>query len=209
MDDQQDSELARAFDMPWLVANGLKRVLALPYIRFGFALHGISWGRRWRIFGMPIIQRHRKSRIELGDGLYMRSWSRSNPLTPNHRTVLSTRRARAVITVGKDCGFTGATIVADQKVQIGDRVQVGANAVIVDTNFHPITPEGRRDNMHAGASAPVIIEDDVFIGMQSIILKGVTVGVGSVVGAGSVVARDVPSRSVVIGNPAQVVKKLT
>jgi acetyltransferase-like isoleucine patch superfamily enzyme len=53
-----------------------------------------------------------------------------------------------------------------------------------------------------------VIEDDVFVGMQSIILKGVTIGSGSVVGAGSVVTRNVPPGVVVAGNPAQVIKKL-
>jgi acetyltransferase-like isoleucine patch superfamily enzyme len=89
-----------------------------------------------------------------------------------------------------------------------DRVQVGANSTIVDTDFHPLTPAGRARDFLAGAHAPIVIEDDVFIGMQSLILKGVTIGRGSVVGAGSVVTRDVPAGVVVAGNPATVVKEL-
>lgn len=208
MADRHDGKMARALKMPWLVSNELKRLIALPYIRLAFTLHGISWGRRWRIFGMPIIQRHRDSRIELGDGICLRSWGRSNPLAPYQPMVLSTRQATALIEIGNDCGFTGTTIVADQKIQIGDRVQVGANAVIVDTDFHPLTSEARQEDMHAGASASVTIEDDVFVGMRSIILKGVKIGVGSVVGAGSVVSRDVPPRTVVAGNPATAVRSL-
>jgi galactoside O-acetyltransferase len=60
----------------------------------------------------------------------------------------------------------------------------------------------------AGKHAPVIIEDDVFVGMHSLILKGVTIGRGSVVGAGSVVSRDVPPGVIVAGNPAQVIRPI-
>ena len=85
---------------------------------------------------------------------------------------------------------------------------MGGNASIVDFDFHPLTPEGRAENINAGAAAPLVIEDDVFVGMEALILKGVTVGEGAVVGAGSVVTQDVPPRTVVAGNPAQVVREV-
>jgi acetyltransferase-like isoleucine patch superfamily enzyme len=194
--------------MPWTVGLELRRRLAWPLVRAQFAWHGISWGRGWKIFGRPIIQRHRGSRIDLGDGLYLRSWPRSNPLAPTAPVVLSTRRADAAIEIGKDCGFTGTTLVAADRIEIGDRVQVGGNASIVDFDFHPLVPEERRENFNDGASAPIVIEDDVFVGMEALVLKGVTIGEGAVVGAGSVVTQDVPPRTVVAGNPAQEVRTL-
>jgi acetyltransferase-like isoleucine patch superfamily enzyme len=195
--------------MPWLAGLELRRRLAWPLVRTQFAWHGIAWGRDWRIFGRPILQKHRGSRIDLGDGLTLRSWPRSNPLAPTHPAVLSTRSAQAEIVIGDNCGFTGTTLVADASIQIGNRVLVGGNASIVDTDFHPLTPEGRREDINAGTSRPIEIGDDVFIGMNSLILKGVTVGDGSVVGAGSVVSRNVPPHTIVAGNPATVVKELT
>jgi acetyltransferase-like isoleucine patch superfamily enzyme len=194
-------------DAPWRVMNELRRLISLPYIRLAFALHGVAWRRGWRVFGMPIIQRHRGSSIELGDGLQLRSWYSTNPLAPNHPVVLATRSEHAVITVGNKCGFTGATIVAVERVEIGDRVTIGANAVIVDTDFHPLDPVERLRNPLGGKHRPVVVEEDVFIGMNSLVLKGVTVGRDSVIGAGSVVSRDVPSGAVVAGNPARVVGK--
>ena len=140
--------------------------------------------------------------------LTLRSWSASNPLAPNHAVVLATRKAGAVIHIGDDCGFTGTTLVAAERIVIGNRVQVGANSTIVDADFHPLTAAGRAQDFLSGEHAPIVIEDDVFIGMQSLILKGVTIGRGSVVGAGSVVTRDVPAGVVVAGNPAAVVKAL-
>jgi acetyltransferase-like isoleucine patch superfamily enzyme len=104
--------------------------------------------------------------------------------------------------------MTGATVVAAERVEIGSRVQIGATVTIVDTDFHPLHPDVRRRDILAGEHAPVTIEDDVFVGMNSLILKGVTIGAGAVVGAGSVVARDVPPAVIVAGNPARVVRKL-
>ena len=189
--------------MPWRLRNELWRIAAFPYIRAAFAYHGVSWGSGWRVLGMPIIQRHRASEILLGDGLSLRSWPRTNPLVPHHPVVLATRTAEASIHVGKGCGFTGTTIVATAGIRIGDRVQVGANVSIVDTDFHPLHPEDRARDFNAGRCAPIYIQDDVFIGMDSLILKGVTIGEGSVVGAGSVVTRDVSSNTIVAGNPAR------
>jgi hypothetical protein len=204
-----ESAMAKVRDMPWLAGLELRRRLAWPLVRLQFAWHGIDWGHAWRVFGRPILQKHRGSRIALGDGLTLRSWPRSNPLAPTHPVVLSTRSAQAEIVIGDDCGFTGTTLVADASIRIGNRVLVGGNASIVDTDFHPLTPEGRREDINAGTSRPIEIGDDVFIGMNSLILKGVTVGDGSVVGAGSVVSRNVPPHTIVAGNPATVVKELT
>lgn len=192
-------------DAPWKTKNHLIRVLSLPRIRLGFALAGVPWGRRWRIFGMPILQRHRGSEIRLGDGLELRSTPESNPLRPFQPVVLSTRRRGAVIRVGKDCGATGAVLVADERIDVGDRVLLGANVLITDTDFHPLDPAVRRETPQAGARAPVVIEDDVFIGTQAVILKGVHIGRGAVVGAGAVVTRAVPAGAIVAGNPARIV----
>jgi acetyltransferase-like isoleucine patch superfamily enzyme len=198
----------KILDKPWRVASEVRRILALPYIRARFAIHGIAWGKDWQVFGMPIIQRFRGSAIILGNGINLRSWRSTNPLTPNHPVVLATRTKSAVIRVGDDCGLTGATLVAAERVEIGNRVLLGANVTIVDTDFHPLNPEERKTNPSNGKHLPVIIEDDVFIGMNSLVLKGVTIGRGSVVGAGSVVTRNIEPGVIVAGNPARVIRSL-
>jgi len=193
---------------PWKIQNEVHRLLTTPRTRLYFALNGVQWRSGLSAYGCPIIQRHRKSEIILGKNLELRSSQRSNPLSPAQPVVLSTRRAGSRIMIGDDCGMTGAVLVADQLIVIGDRVLVGANVVISDTDFHPLSPESRRHDISAGASKPVTIEDDVFIGMQALILKGVTLGRGSVIGAGSVVTKDVPAGSIVAGNPAKVVGRV-
>jgi len=194
--------------MPWAAWNELRRRICLPYIRLVFALNGVRWGRNWRIFGAPVIQRYRGSSIELGDELELRSWRTSNPLTPRQPVVLATRTPGARIHVGRRVGMTGATLVASDCIEIGDRVALGANAVIVDCDFHPLDPEARRNTPQAGESRPVVIEHDVFIGMYTLVLKGAHIGVGSVIGAGSVVTGEIPPGVVAAGNPARVLRTI-
>ena len=202
------ARLARARDMPWAAALELRRLAAVPHIRLLFALNGVPWGVGWRIYGMPMIQRVRGSRIVLGSRLQLRSWRSANPLAPAHPVVLATRRRSARIEIGDDCGLTGTAIVASERVAIGDRVLIGSNTTIVDSDFHALTPAERRLGGDHAAAREVVIEDDVFVGMQCIVLKGVRIGCGSVVGAGSIVTRDVPPGVIAAGNPARVVSGL-
>jgi acetyltransferase-like isoleucine patch superfamily enzyme len=120
--------------------------------------------------------------------------------------MLCTWQPGAVLEIGADFAMTGGTICAAERITIGDRVAVGANSTIVDTDFHPLAPAERRRAPGEASTAPVVIEEDVFIGMSCLILKGVRLGRGCVVGAGSVVTRDAPPGAVVAGNPARVVR---
>ena len=195
--------MRQARAMPWKAGNEIRRWLILPLA--WQALRGIEVGAGWRLYGLPIIQRHRHSQIRIGRGLNLRSTPRSNPLGPSHPVIISTRRAGARLTIGDDFGMTGGSLVCDERIAIGNRVWVGANAVITDTDFHPLDAETRRARPLDASTAPVQIADDVFIGMNALILKGVGIGARAVVGAGSVVRRDVPAGVIVAGNPARVI----
>jgi acetyltransferase-like isoleucine patch superfamily enzyme len=193
---------------PWKARNELWRWLAYPQIRLLFALNGIPWGVGWRIYGVPVIQRYRGSTMEFGQELSLRSSTRSNPLGPNHAVILSTLRAGAALHVGARFAMTGGSVCAARAIWIGDDVAVGANALVVDTDFHPLEAEARKATPNEGASMPIRIEDGVFIGTNAIILKGSWIGCGSVIGAGSVVAGEIPPRVVAAGNPARVLHEL-
>jgi len=84
---------------------------------------------------------------------------------------------------------------------------LGGGTLITDTDAHPLDWEDRRNNTGKVLSAPVIIEDDVWIGAQCIILKGVTIGARTVIGAGSVVTHSIPADSIAAGNPCKVLRK--
>jgi acetyltransferase-like isoleucine patch superfamily enzyme len=199
---------SRAFDTPWKIENELWRWIAYPRVRLLFAMNGIPWGSGWHIHGVPIIQKHRHSQMSFGPGLGLRSSVRSNPLGPNHPVVITTWQAGAVLEIGANFAMTGGTICAAERIIIKNNVAVGANTTIIDTDFHPLDPEQRKLKQSGGRVAAVNIEDDVFIGMNCLVLKGVTIGRGSIIGAGSVVTQDVPPCVIVAGNPARIVREL-
>jgi acetyltransferase-like isoleucine patch superfamily enzyme len=96
-----------------------------------------------------------------------------------------------------------ASIDCTQEIRIGDYCAISDNVQILDSDFHPITYNGETSTM----SKPVHVGNHVWIGRSAIILKGVTIGDGAIVGAGSVVTRDVPAGCLVAGNPARVIKE--
>jgi hypothetical protein len=196
------------WDAPWKAWNELWRWLAYPKVRLLFAMNGIPWGQGWHFHGVPIIQKHRRSVMRFGPGFSLRSATRSNPLGPNHPVILCTWQAGAVLEIRANFGMTGGTLCAAERIAIGANVTVGANTTIIDTDFHPLEAEVRRLRPQDARTAPILIEDDVFIGMNCLILKGVTIGQGSVIGAGSIVTKDVPPGVIVAGNPAKIVRKL-
>ncbi len=121
------------------------------------------------------------------------------------------------VEIGDWSYLTNVVLLCDCSVRIGRYVRIGWNTTIADTDFHPIEPARRVEDAiacspladgrprPAVACAGVVIEDDVWIGPQATILKGVRIGAGAFVEPGSVVTRDVPPRARVMGNPAKVI----
>jgi maltose O-acetyltransferase len=108
------------------------------------------------------------------------------------------------ITVGRGTFINyGLTALDVAPITIGNDVQIGPNVQLL-TPTHPVDPEPRRNKLEA--AKPIVIEDNVWLGGGVIVLPGVTIGENSVVGAGSVVTRDVPANSVAVGNPARVIR---
>jgi galactoside O-acetyltransferase len=131
------------------------------------------------------------------------------------------------VCIGTHSYIGGSTFISRSKIEVGDNVTIAWGCTIYDHDSHSLNYLNRRkdiddelNDLQNGRSMvankdwscvntkPIIICNDVWIGMNCIILKGVTIGQGAVVGAGSVITKDVPEWSVVAGNPARVVKKL-
>ncbi len=120
------------------------------------------------------------------------------------------------ISIGDYCFISGAAIIASSDVHIGNHVFIAGGVTIVDSDFHPMDPAarmidtvlistvGNKTMRPSFESLPVIIEDNVWIGFNATILKGVTIGEGSVIEPGAVVLKSVPPGSIVSGNPAQI-----
>lgn len=103
-------------------------------------------------------------------------------------------------------GNVNLTFVDDVDIRVGDGVLI-APGVTLTTTGHPVHPARRVD--YARFSAPIVIEDKVWIGSNAVVLPGVRIGYGSVIGAGSVVSRDVPPMVVAVGSPCRVLRPIT
>ncbi|MDK9708687.1 MAG: hypothetical protein OEL83_16715 [Desulforhopalus sp.] len=106
-----------------------------------------------------------------------------------------------MLTVSSDCGFSGTVIGCFLEITIGTHVRCGANTLITDGDWHP-------DDPRAGAPKPIHIGDHVWLGVNVIVMKGVSIGRNSVIGAGSIVTRDIPENVIAAGNPCRVIKGL-
>ena len=95
----------------------------------------------------------------------------------------------------------GASLSAHQRVRIGDSCQLGSYACLMDNDYHGVEERGR-----AGESKPIILGRNVWLGVRVIVLKGVTIGDNAVIGAGSVVTRDIPANCLAAGVPARVIR---
>ena len=93
-------------------------------------------------------------------------------------------------------------------VNIADTNSHEIDALERHTSFKEIMQEGKHPDYPTVKTKPIIIEDDVWIGFNSIILKGVTIGKGAIIAAGSVVTKDIPPFSMVAGNPAKIIKTI-
>lgn len=170
----------------------------------------VEVGNNVKFYGMPIISMVKGSNIRIGDRVVLCSDSRFTALGVNHPVVLRTLQPNAEIIIGSDSGMSGGTICAATQVKLGRECLIGANVTIVDTDFHSIEATGRRYNVDPQkiATLPIVIEDNVFIGTNAMILKGVTIGKNSVIGASSVVAKSIANDGVWAGNPARLLTHL-
>jgi len=160
------------------------------------------------LYGIPILRSSSPSSIKLGRHVVLCSDSGATALGVNHPVVLETGIPGATLTIGDHVGISGASICAYSRIEIGSYCLLGANVMIVDTDFHPIEPENRRHSNINVKTAPVVIEENVFLGTNSVVLKGVRIGKNSVIGANSVVVRDIPSNAIAAGNPCRVLRLL-
>ena len=175
------------------------------YLPFFVRRKGVILGRNVRFLGKPVISMAPGTSIRIGDDCVLCSAPENTALGVNHPVVLRTLRSGASISIGRSTGISGGSICAAHQITIGEECLIGANVTIADTDFHAIAPKGRRynDDLTQIKCLPVEIEDNVFLGTGCAVLKGVSVGKNSVIGAFSVVTKSVARNSIVAGNPAR------
>ena len=172
---------------------------------------GVSLGRDVVAHGRVGLLRWPGGRISIGDNVSLiSSWRRATAAALYAPVRLRVFGPDAAITIGSGSQLSGTSITArSSSICIGQQVLLAPNCIIVDSDFHaPWPPEARSTSPGPERDAGVSIGDHAWIGMNCIILKGVHIGEGAIVGAGSVVTRDVPPFCLAAGAPARVLKRL-
>ena len=154
--------------------------------------------------------------MHIGDNFHFTSGGGINPICRNLRGCIHTDNKTSQIIIGNNVGMSSAVLRIREKLTIGNRVNIGGNVLIYDTDVHQLNYLARRGEIAANPddpptkvqSAPVTIEDDVWVGANCVILKGVTIGARSVIGAGSIVTKSIPADSIAAGNPCRVIRKI-
>lgn len=181
----------------------------------------IGWnnlGKRAMIFNHIYLDIHPDSKVKIGDDFTFTSGECINPLCRNQRGCIVAERPNSIIEIGHHVGMSSPAFWAKERITIGNYVKIGGDCIFMDSDAHNLDWRIRNSqvmfspmeslDIHTCKCAPIVIEDHVLIGARSIILKGVTIGHGSVIGAGSVVVRDIPANCIAAGNPCVVIKML-
>lgn len=178
---------------------------------------GLKYQSSWKVVGGAKIIRQgwmqrvflhlTNGTIEIGKGFKCNNKVDSNSVGLIQPCVFNIAFTGSRIVIGDNVGISGSTICARKRVTIGNNVLIGSGCLITDSDAHPLDWRDRRDVYDEKTlSAPVAIGNDVFVGARSLILKGVKIGDRAVIGAGSVVTKDVPADALVAGNPAKVIR---
>lgn len=146
-------------------------------------------------------------KIEIGSGVVINSGDYPNPVGSS-LTKIYTQNANSYVYIGNKVGISSALIFANNEIRIEDNVLIGADTMIIDNDFHGLEYKMGVGRSIVNEGKKICIKEGAFIGTRSLILRGVTIGVGSVVGAGSVVTKDVPDGEIWAGNPAKHIKSV-
>ena len=178
-----------------------------PIPKLLMKVQGIKYGKNCAFFGLPVIVCTKDSSMTLGDNVVCVSSFLSNLVGLYQRSIIVARGGAKII-LEDDVRMSGVTIYSRELIRIGKHTSIGGNVKIFDHDFHPIDPQERLKHPNSGMKTkPVEIGENVFIGTNVIILKGSKIGNNCVIGAGAVVSGAFEDNTVIVGNPARVIRK--
>lgn len=177
--------------------------------------HVIFWGnninyKNFSTSGIPFVSVAIGGTCTFGENLTMNNGVKNNPIGCYERCTFFVDKGAKLI-IGNNLGISQAAVVCHSSIYIGNNVKIGGGVRIYDTDFHSLNYKLRINSsldMADKALSPVTIQDNVFIGTQSLILKGVVIGENSIIGAGSVVTKSIPPNQIWAGNPARFIRQL-
>ncbi len=205
--------IARSLRIP----RQIYRKIYIWYNRFLFLINDVEFGENMQVYNRFYLIKHPQAKITIGNDFVFTSGGAFNPLCRNIRGCIYAPEG-CTIRIGDNVGISSACIWAKECIVIGNRVKIGADSILMDTDAHNLDyrirnsekkdSRGRSIDGYTAASAPIVIEDDVLIGTRCIILKGVTIGARSVIGSGSIVTKSIPSDCIAAGNPCKVIRSV-
>lgn len=194
----------------------LKRLYYVWFNRFFFWINGIQYGKNLQVYNKLYVWG--EGRVIIGDDFKFTSGDSINPICKNIRGAIYTVTSESRIEIGDRVGISSACLWSKELIKIGNDVNIGGDCLIIDNDAHPHEYMKRRRSYEAKVgkeeylktipTAPIVIEDDVWIGARCQILKGVHIGARSIIAAGSIVTKDVPADCIAGGNPAKVIRYL-
>lgn len=193
--------MTRLWELSRAVKRGLLRCLSAVKA-MGYRCRGLRVGRHCVLSGPTVFYRKRGSCIVLEDDVSLHSAPSCNHLV-SHPCAISCIAPGAEIIMRRGSGMSGGTIVCSTRVEVGEYTMLGAGCTLYDCKEHEYRPEsGWTFPPEKNEGKPIIIGKRCLIGMNCIILKGVTIGDNCVIAAGSVITHDVPAGHMASGNPA-------
>ncbi|WP_282124599.1 acyltransferase [Algibacter mikhailovii] len=189
------------------VLNRIKYFFDFVFCNFIFYANKVDY-KNFETKGLPKLMVARGGTFIIGSDFRMNNSMVSNPIGCVQPCMLFVDRG-AVLTMGNNVQMSQTAIVCHERVTIGNHVKLGGGVCIYDTDFHSLDSESRKNSdtdFRNKLKKPVYIGDKVFIGAHSVILKGVTVGENSIIAAGSIVTKSIPSNEIWGGNPAKKIR---
>lgn len=193
--------ISRLFNLADTIGWRFTRLLSTTRMRLTAEAAGVELGKRCRFYGRMKFKKAHTATIRIGSGCTFRSKPTSNLIGIDRPCIFSALMPEAELTIGPGCGFSGTVIGAFRSIRLGKGIRCGANTLITDSDWHPGDPRSSEPR-------PIVIEDNVWLGAGSTVMKGVTIGRNSVIGAGSVVTKDIPADVIAAGNPCRIIRKL-
>ncbi len=192
-----EATAVRLLNMKLIILN-FYWLITRSWLRF----RGVHIGTDVKCNGFPKVKIRKGGHLIIGDEVQINAapWANAHVVQGSTHFFVA---AGATLRIGDKVGISGSRIVAIQQIEIGDGTLIGAGCLICDSDMHEIPLQ----SCNPIGTRPIHIREKVFIGASSIILKGVEIGSGSVVAAGSVVTKSVPPNSLVGGNPAKILKQ--
>lgn len=155
----------------------------------------------------PLIDIRKNCKLIVADNVVLNSKNKGYHINMHSPVKLIADRSDAIIKIGRNTRIHGTCIHAFKQIIIGENCLIAANCQIMDGNGHDLSFDNVKNRINTiGNASPVNIENNVWIGANCIIMPGVTIGEGSIIAAGSVVTKSVPTMCIAGGNPAKVIK---